>query len=558
MQISISSNRSISKIEFISEELELLSVSENTLVVLTPVSPTERQIEFLIKVTDLEGNVVSKVDTLSIVSYEHNLPHFTTLSQNHTENYISEDYSVFNFSFEAIHTNESYTQTLCYPTVNDCSEQDGTFTNDMHNSNYGDFNGDGYEDLVVSWAVFPHTLERETTKSTIEIYLNDQKGRLIKDHDFFFDRLPPERMMNYRVLVDDFNQDGIDDIFAGTSGLHKRNPDGTWYFKGDSHVLLISDTGVMVDASSIIEGNDGLSAHDASSGDVNGDGYPDILSGRKLFINNKGISFTDDTEKLPEVWKQNYQKYQYPMSSLLEDFNGDGLAEIVIFWNDDEENTDPPLPEILMSDINKSVKYWEMQTLTEGYFGSGRTKFNYAAAEDIDSDGDKDIVVGTTRSTPYYMGRFIQIFINDGQGYFTDESLSKIGEQPRSLNSDDPSVNVECITHGEGALFLRDYEGDGDLDIFDQTAANAPSHCPGMNIYINDGTGTFKKDSTTQFAWVTGNQISDFDYEVDGSPINRAIPLDLDKKNRLDFAAEVHAPSSENIRYLYQIISDSD
>ena len=324
-------------------------------MVLTPISPIDRQIEFLIKVTDFEGNEVSKVDTLSIVSYEHNLPHFTTLSQNHTENYISEDYSVFNFSFEAIHTNESYTQTLCYPTVNDCSEQDGTFTHDMHNSNYGDFNGDGYEDLVVSWAVFPHTLERETTKSTIEIYLNDQKGRLIKDHDFFFDRLPPERMMNYRVLVDDFNQDGIDDIFAGTSGLHKRNPDGTWYFKGDSHVLLISDTGVMVDASSIIEGNDGLSAHDASSGDVNGDGYPDILSGRKLFINNKGISFTDDTEKLPEVWKQNYQKYQYPMSSLLEDFNGDGLAEIVIFWNDDEENTDPPFPEILMSDINQII-----------------------------------------------------------------------------------------------------------------------------------------------------------------------------------------------------------
>ena len=35
-----------------------------------------------------------------------------------------------------------------------------------------------------------------------------------------------------------------------------------------------------------------------------------------------------------------------------------------------------------------------------------------------------------------------------------------------------------------------------------------------MNIYINDGMGTFKKDSTTQLAWVTGNQISDFDYEV--------------------------------------------
>jgi len=471
----------------------------------------------------------------------------------------SQYFTVNDIGMGGIEITDRYSATVCYPTENDCvTYNNELFGQDAHNIATGDFNGDGYEDLVVSWAVFPHTLEREITKSTLEIYLNDQKGRLIKDHDFFFDGLPPERMMNYRVLIDDFNQDGVDDIFSGTSGLSKRNPDGTWYFKGDSHVLLMSDAGKMVDASSIIDGNDGLSAHDASSGDVNGDGYPDIFSGRKLFINNKGISFTDDTEKLPTAWKQNYQKYQYPMSSLLEDFNGDGLAEIVIFWNDDEENIDPPFPEILMSDANQSIEYWEMQTLTEGYFGSGRTKFNYAAAEDIDSDGDKDIVIGTTRSTPYYMGRFIQIFINDGLGYFTDESFSKMGEQPRSLNSDDPSVTVECTTHGEGALFLRDYEGDGDLDIFDQTAAFSPSDCPGMNIYINDGMGNFKKDTTTQFAWVTGNQISGFDFDYDGSPINRAIPLDLDKKNKLDFASQVYAPSYENIRYLYQIMSNSD
>ena len=68
----------------------------------------------------------------------------------------------------------------------------------------------------------------------------------------------------------------------------------------------------MVDASSIIDGNDGLSAHDASSGDVNGDGYPDILSGRKLFINNKGISFTDDTEKLPDGLETKLPKISVP------------------------------------------------------------------------------------------------------------------------------------------------------------------------------------------------------------------------------------------------------
>ena len=428
----------------------------------------------------------------------------------------------------------------------------------MHNSNYGDFNGDGYEDLVVTWAVFPHTLERESTKSQVEIYLNDGTGRLKKDHQFFFDREPPSRHMTYRIVVEDFNLDGIDDIFVGSMGLSKRNPDGSYTSFSEPNVLLLSDNGLMKDASNMIDYKGETSfSHDASAGDVNGDGYPDILAGRALFLSNLGQSFTNISEQLPADWRD-WSKYQYTMSSLMEDFNGDGLADIVMLWNDDEFNPNPPKPEIALSNSLLEIKDWEIRVLPEGFFGSGLTKFNYAKAADIDSDEDLDIVIGTTRANPYYVGRYIQILINDGEGNFSDESLTRLPNQDRSVNFEDPDETYECKAYGEGPLFIRDFEGDGDLDIFDQTASNSPTQCPGITIFLNDGEGKFQKDVITQIAWVSGNQIAGFEYEGEINPINRSIPLNLDQRNKLDFAAEVYAPSYDNIVFLYEVISTAD
>ena len=527
--------------------------------VLLPIVFSDTLFEYQIKGINSSGISTTVSKNILVKVYAHGIENYSSLGQSETENFLTNDYAVFNFSFEAINTDEPFTETLCYPTVNDCSEEDGIFTSDMHNSNYGDFNGDGHEDLVVTWAVFPHTLERESTKSQVEIYLNDGTGRLKKDHEFFFDREPPSRHMTYRIVVEDFNLDGVDDIFVGSMGLSKRNPDGSYTSFSEPNVLLLSDNGLMKDASNIIDYKGETSfSHDASAGDVNGDGYPDILAGRALFLSNLGQSFTNISEQLPADWRD-WSKYQYVMSSLMKDFNGDGLADIVMLWNDDEFNPYPPKPEIALSNSLLEIKDWEIRTLPEGFFGSGLTKFNYATAADVDTDGDLDIVIGTTRANPYYIGRYIQILINDGEGNFFDESLTRLPNQDRSVNFEDQDQAYECKTYGEGPLFIRDFEGDGDLDIFDQTSANSPSQCPGMIIFLNDGEGKFQKDTITQIAWVTGNQITGFEYEVEIiNPINRSIPLNLDRRNKLDFVAEVFAPSYDNVVFLYEIISTTE
>lgn len=87
----------------------------------------------------------------------------------------------------------------------------------------GDFNGDGYEDLVVAWAIFPHTIEEEQKISApIHIYLNDGNGSLYEDMSIYKDSEYFIHPFAYRLAIEDFNADGIDDIFAGSMGKHVR------------------------------------------------------------------------------------------------------------------------------------------------------------------------------------------------------------------------------------------------------------------------------------------------------------------------------------------------
>ena len=556
-EVLVQSGEELADVAVISDRLIVLSSTNQSATILSPIIQQSETIDFFIEATSIDGRSKRVAHQIEVLLYEHEVERFRHLNPADLQGTVTDDYAVFNFGFETVFVNERYSDTYCYPTINDCDERDGSFTADAHNMMVGDFNGDGHQDLVVGWVIFPHTMVHKE-RSTVRVYLNDGAGRLIADPRIYSSGQPPERNMAYRLVVDDFNQDGVDDIFAGSQGLLRLLPTGERINDMDPHVLLLSRDGKLFDASDSIDyrGNR-FFAHDASSGDINGDGFPDVLAARTLFMNDSGAGFVNSIENLPEEMRRTDH---YVMSSLLADFNGDGLADPVLFWGDEIDALDPWPARIALSDTQKPSAEWPVQSLPTGPFGLGSTKFNHAASADIDGDGDLDIVIGTTRAgNLYYVGRFIQILRNDGSGNFTDISQEAMGDQPRALNYEDPEVEVACTVWGEGQVVLVDVDNDGDIDITDRTHGGANGFkdaCPGIEVYLNDGNGNFSRDESTQLAWAQQYQIPGF---VALAPtkheIGNAIPIDLDGRYGIDYVAQIRSPWGGIYAFLYQVMS---
>lgn len=556
-EVLVQSGEELADVAVISDRLIVLSSTNQSATILSPIIQQSEAIDFFVEATSIDGRSKRVAHQIEVLLYEHEVERFRHLNPADLQGTVTDDYAVFNFGFETVFVNERYSDTYCYPTINDCDERDGSFTADAHNMMVGDFNGDGHQDLVVGWVIFPHTMVHKE-RSTVRVYLNDGAGRLIADPTIYSSGQPPERNMAYRLVVDDFNQDGVDDIFAGSQGLLRLLPTGERINDMDPHVLLLSRDGKLFDASDSIDyrGNR-FFAHDASSGDINGDGFPDVLAARTLFLNDSGAGFVNSIENLPEEMRRTDH---YVMSSLLADFNGDGLADPVLFWGDEIDALDPWPARIALSDTQKPSAEWPVQSLPTGPFGLGSTKFNHAASADIDGDGDLDIVIGTTRAgNLYYVGRFIQILRNDGSGNFTDISQEAMGDQPRALNYQDPEVEVACTVWGEGQVVLVDVDNDGDIDITDRTHGGANGFkdaCPGIEVYLNDGNGNFSRDESTQLAWAQQYQIPGF---VALAPtkheIGNAIPIDLDGRFGIDYVAQIRSPWGGIYAFLYQVMS---
>ena len=401
----------------------------------------------------------------------------------------TDSFQINDIGFGGIVITDRFSATICYPTPNDCvTYQNELFGQDAHNMTFGDFNGDGFEDFVVAWAVFPHTIEQEKKiKAPINIYLNNGDGRFAEDLNIYESGEAPRIPFAYRTLAADFNGDGIDDIFSGSMGVQYRDEDYSEnYIRYYPHLLMLSNSaGKFVDASLNIEhlnnemGQCGF-AHDASFGDPDGDGDLDIYACNILNINDGDGNFKIH-EYINMSWSFDaMNQYGNPMASLLVDLNNDSFDDIV-FWNFDNREwwSDAEEGYILLSNGTKTIQDWEQISLPQGPFGYNHNKYNHAAFGDLNNDGFNDVVVAVTRDLPYYEGAYIQVLLNDGKGQLIDETDKRFKDQPRADTH-----------HGEGNIYLRDMNQDGFLDIVHSTR-DYFTEFHGANVAINDGTGVF-------------------------------------------------------------------
>ena len=462
----------------------------------------------------------------------------------------SDFFASHNIGFGGIEITDRFTSVICYPTPADCtSYENELFGQDAHNMATGDFNNDGFEDIVVAWAIFPHTLESEQKiNAPINIYLNDGTGNLYHDPNIYVSGDAPKHPFAYRLAVADFNNDGKDDIFAGSMGIQFRSEDYSEnYINPYPHLLLLSNPhGKFDDASNQIEDkNDGKGqlcnfAHDASAGDPDGDGDIDIYACNILNIND-GLGNFKIHEYINLDWQRENQ-FGNPMTSLLADLNNDTFDDI-IFWNFDNRSSwsDSDEGYILLSNNSSDIKNWEKIVLPTGPFGFDKNKYNHAAAGDINNDGFTDVVVAITRDLPYYEGAYIQILINNGAGKLIDMTNSNFSLQPRSDQH-----------HGEGNIYLRDMNLDGSLDIIHSTRDYGSGH-HGAHIAINDGNGNFVSLDNSNLPMKPDPGSNNYDY------LMKSLPINIDDEACIDFISVTDAgwetSNEETSNYFFSVLN---
>ena len=350
-----------------------------------------------------------------------------------------------------------------------------------------DFTGDGRQDVLAlrgHWA--------STRTYPIAVLTNDRTGRFRDRTAALFDGPVPRAVWPRQALLADFNGDGRPDIFVGDSGI-----DQPPYPGAHNHLALSTPDGHYVDRSANLP-PEVTYFHSGAAGDVDGDGDTDIFLADlgtpiRLLLNDGRGRFATATGRLPPaVANQRYTR------SALVDVNGDGSLDLVLLAEDHN-----PSSTILLNDGHGRFRELA-DALPPKPFGPGSIGIAVQAVN-LNGDSHPDLLLGYTKSDPYYKGRWIQLAVNNGDGSFRDETATRL---PQSDNlSDWP---YEIVT------------GDLDNDRSTDFAIDVGSNfcCVGRRVvppfYINRGDGTFASLAGSAFADAPYGQLRLIDVNGDG------------------------------------------
>ena len=446
----------------------------------------------------------------------------------------SASWKVSQFGLAVVAMSEQHS-AYYYPTSADYRAS-GTFIPHPHNAVIGDFNGDGINDVWVSWVAGPHTVASQPALSPT-VLMGSGANLIALPASSVPSTL--DRHMAYRTMAADFNGDGADDVAFGGMGVITRLPGGGYSNQWEANGLAIFNGNTVTDGTPLLEGqgydtdlsNFGF-AHDGSAGDVNGDGLADLYAGGRLWVSNPGGTWDLATQFLPANVPRSS-----PMSSAIGDLDGDNRQDIVVLWPDFA----PQAYAILSGD--KAYPNFTAVALPPPLFGSN-SKANNCAIADLNGDGLGDIVVATTRAAPYYSGAAIQLLIQTSLGKFEDQTTTRLDNAPSDL------------AQGEGQLSLEDVNGDGLIDIVHSIDSR------GANIFLNDGSGHFKLFDLSNFPFLQPDHIEGL--QTNGynnkPPTGKLYPIDINEDGLSDFLSYLtigdYLTHAGNISVLYTVVGN--
>ncbi len=265
----------------------------------------------------------------------------------------------------------------------------------------GDVNGDGYGDVIVG--AYGYT-NGQSQEGRAYLYYGSSGGLAGTAAWTYENNFAGSILGAYLSAAGDVNKDGYSDIIIGApqydvDGIIEIDEGKVYLFYGSATIPA-----AMPDWSA--EGNQtgaffGISV--ASLGDVNGDGYSDVIIGAHTYDNpeideGKVFAFYGSATGLPAVanWtaESNQPNAQFGISvASAGDVNGDGYSDAIVgatYY--DDPTTDEGAAFVYYGSptgLSPTISWTAESNIASSYFG-----YSVSSAGDVNGDGYSDVVVG--------------------------------------------------------------------------------------------------------------------------------------------------------------------
>jgi hypothetical protein len=262
----------------------------------------------------------------------------------------------------------------------------------------GDVNGDGYSDVIVGARWYDGDVVDE---GRVFVYYGSAAG-LSRNASWQAESNQKESSFGYSVrTAGDVNGDGYADVIVGAYNYDKVHQNG-----GAVFVYCGSATGLSQDPNWMAESDQDNASFGFSvgtAGDVNGDGYADVIVGAERYNASEGAAFVyfgsasglREDARWMALGGQAEAKFGTSVGTA-GDVNGDGYADVIIGAEGYDHGQ--------TTEGTARVYYGAPTGLgsTPGWSAEGDKDYAYfgasvAAAGDVNGDGYADVIVGANK-----------------------------------------------------------------------------------------------------------------------------------------------------------------
>lgn len=275
---------------------------------------------------------------------------------------------------------------------------------------------------------------------------------------------------SYNMCVVDMNNDGLDDIVGVSNNILKIHYQET--------------NGTFTPVTYNIAGTSKMPGWSLAAGDINKDGYNDLLFGA-----GNGITMWISGDNGTTYTSYNPGEYIFCQRTNFIDLNNDGHLD-AFSCHDVAPNC------YYLNDGAGNYTFYQ-STVTSGSYSLGAIGGNYATIwTDFDNDGDMDMFVSKCSGPP------CEIHRNDGTSY------TNVSAQA--------GINVTPVDSWSSAVF--DYDNDGDMDIL--IGSNGPVNSKLFRNNLDNGTNLTFTDVSVNSGWdideTTARDYVAYDFDNDG------------------------------------------